>query len=212
MFNGTVDFVAKIKGNGLTFPLFDFNPNEPGVVRVELEGPNGDEIRSTVHLAAVASENDGRVLARKVVTAALSRITYLRQVAIEDARRTGDHFVPAIQQHGVHAVAINMNLILSDAAHVVVGVAPAVLKAALEQPSPPGEPNFGLFRSALQSTGPVEEFMHLYNIMLTRRDAHEGVSAYERRMTTRAASSADGTSSSHSAVSTIDSMAIPEWL
>ena len=40
------------------------------------------------------------------------------------------------------------------------------LKADLEQTSPPGESNFGLFRSARQSMSPVEEFMHLYHILL----------------------------------------------
>jgi hypothetical protein len=40
------------------------------------------------------------------------------------------------------------------------------LKAELEQPAPPGERNFRLFRSALQSASSVEEFMHFYNIML----------------------------------------------
>lgn len=63
MFDGTVNFMAKIKGNGVTFPLFDFNPNQPGVDMVEIEGPNGDELRSTVHLRYVATQDDGRALA-----------------------------------------------------------------------------------------------------------------------------------------------------
>jgi hypothetical protein len=53
MFRGTVTFRARIKGNGLTFPLLEFNPHEPGVDRVEVEGPHGDEIVSSVHLASV---------------------------------------------------------------------------------------------------------------------------------------------------------------
>lgn len=38
MFDGTVDFVATIRGTGLTFPSLDFNPQEPGVAKVVIEG------------------------------------------------------------------------------------------------------------------------------------------------------------------------------
>ncbi len=37
MFKGTVTFCATIKGNGLTFPLVEFNPHEPGIDKVEIE-------------------------------------------------------------------------------------------------------------------------------------------------------------------------------
>jgi hypothetical protein len=47
-----------------------------------------------------------------------------------------------------------------------VSIPAAQLKTELEQPYLPDENNYGLFRSALQSIGPVEEFMHLYNILL----------------------------------------------
>lgn len=95
MFDGMVNFAAKVKGNGVTFPLFDFNPNQPGVDRVEIEGPNGD-----------------------------------------------------------------------GSATFVLGISSSQLKIQLEQPTPPGERNFGLLRSARQSGSPVEEFMHLYNVLL----------------------------------------------
>jgi len=54
MYTGTVTFSARIKGNGLTFSLCEFNPRKPGVDKVEIEGRNGDqngnEILSTVYL------------------------------------------------------------------------------------------------------------------------------------------------------------------
>jgi len=166
MFNGTVNFVARIKGNGLTFPLLDFNPNEAGVSKVEIEGPNGNEIRSTVHLQNVASQDDGRTLATKVNTKALDRIAYSHAVSIENARTTGDQFSPVNQPPGVHAIAANVNLYISGGAQVAKGVAAALVKAELEQPIKSGEHNFAFFRSARQSLSSVEEFMHLYNILL----------------------------------------------
>ena len=50
--------------------------------------------------------------------------------------------------------------------NVVLGISAPNLKAELERQSPHGESRFGLFRSARQSTSPVEEFMHLYNLLL----------------------------------------------
>jgi len=178
LFKGTVHFLASIKGNGLTFPLLEFNPNEPGVERVEIvaEEQNGDKIRSIVHLAAVAARDEGRALATKVNTAALNRITFFHGLIIENARITGDQFSPLTAQPHVCEVSSSASLLAWAAAQVrcVVGLPAERLKAELEQTSPPGESNFGLFRAARQSMSPVEEFMHLYNILLMLYDDNQG--------------------------------------
>jgi hypothetical protein len=87
MFKGTVTFCARIKGNGLTFPLFEFNPNEPGVDKFEINGPNGDEILSTVYLVAVTTPEDGKTVAMKVHTTALNRISFFHNIAIENGQK-----------------------------------------------------------------------------------------------------------------------------
>ena len=64
-------------------------------------------------------------------------------------------------------IAVTGNLLVrGGVTKLTVGIPAARLKTDLEQVSAPGERNFGLFRSARQSTSPVEEFMHLYNILL----------------------------------------------
>jgi len=166
MFKGTVTFMAKIKGNGLKFPLVEFNPKEPGVDKVEIEGPNGDEIHTTVHLASVRSDEEGRALATRVNTAALNRISFYHNIAVENARSTGDQFSPLKPQPGVFIVAPAMYSFASGEASLVIGIPADQLKAELEPPYLPGEEKYGLFRSARQSMAPVEEFMHLYNILL----------------------------------------------
>lgn len=166
MFKGTVKFRARIKGNGLTFPLFEFNPNEPGVEKVQVEGPNGDEILSTVHLASVATHRDGKAIATKVNTAALDRISFYHGIAIENAQITDAQFSPLDPQPGVLVAATGNYAITGYPVSLVVGIPAARLKTELEQASPPGEQDFGLFRSARQSMSPVEEFMHLYHILL----------------------------------------------
>ena len=179
MFEGSVTFIAAIKGNGLTFPLCVFNPNELGVDKITIEGPNGDEICSTIHLVSVASLDEGRTLAEKVNTAALNRIAYFHNIAIENARLTGSQFFPLHPQSGVHLAASIMGRSVTKAAKVVIGLPAGQLQIELEQSSPPGERNYGLFRSARQSMGPVEEFMHLYNILLMlHNDSQPKVDAF----------------------------------
>lgn len=166
MFKGTVTFRARIKGGGLTFPLVEFNPNEPNVDKVEIEGPNGDEIHTTVHLASVASHDEGKALATKVNTAALNRISFYHNMAIENARSAGDQFSLLNPQPGAHMFACLPPLTIHAEMSATLAIPAVQLKTELEQTSPPGENNYGLFRSARQSMSPVEEFIHLYNILL----------------------------------------------
>jgi len=179
MFKGTVSLSAGIKGNGLQFAAFDFKPNEPGVDKVTLEGPDGHHLLSTVYFAAVATQDDGEELAAKVTAAALDRLTYHHGIAAEDTRITGHQFSPVIQPGGAHVIAMGTHLFISGTARAVLGVPPATLKLELEQSSPPGERNFSLFRSALMSPSPVEAFMHLYNLLLMLyNDSHADLDAF----------------------------------
>ncbi len=167
MLQGTVTFRARIKGNGSKFPLLDFNPGEVGVDKVEVEGPDGSELLSTVHLSSVATREDGKALARNVTSTALNRLSFLHSIAIENERITGNHFSPLHPQPGDHpSPATENSVITGEVAKVVLSITAADLKIELEQPSLPGEHLFGLFRSARQSMSPVEEFMHLYHILL----------------------------------------------
>jgi len=166
MFKGAVNFRARIKGNGLKFPLVEFNPNETGVEKVEIEGPKGDEIQMTVYLASAASPEEGKALAAKVNTAVLNRICFRHGIAIENARSTGDRFSPLDPQPGELEIAPGNNLSTGGTPDAVVSIQASRLKDELELPTSIRETYFGLFRSALQSLSPVEEFMHLYHILL----------------------------------------------
>jgi hypothetical protein len=168
MYKGSVEFVAEIKGNGLTFPRFDFNPHKPGVDKVEIEGLDGDLICSTVHLTTVQSCEAGISLATEVNTAALNRIAFCENIAIENARVKRDDFSSLDVQPGAHVLVAGTGCYALTGGDVKfpVGRSPARLKAELQQPTAPGERYYGLFRSARQSMGPIEEFMHLYHILL----------------------------------------------
>ncbi len=170
MFKGSVSFVAGIKGNGLSFPKIMFVPREAGIDQVEIEAANGNEIRSTVHVSSVASAEDGRALAAKVNKVALDRIAFNHGIAIEDARKADDHFSPINPQPGVLYASGASIAVFAGRASLTVGVGAAILKNELEQPTQTGEQYYGLLRSARQSGSPVEEYMHLYNLLLMLYD------------------------------------------
>jgi hypothetical protein len=145
--------------------LVEFNPNEPGVDKVAIEGrPNGDEIHLTVHFASVASRDDAKQLATKVYTVALNRIAFHHGIVIEDVERS-EHLSRIGPQPNLILNGLEININVGDV-RPVVGRSVATIKSELEHVSPPGERYFGLLRSARLSSGPVEEFMHLYNILL----------------------------------------------
>lgn len=168
MFNGTVNFEAKIKGNGMTFPLFTYKPpNEPSVDSIDLEGPTGDLIRATIRLVNVPTQEEGTALATKALEQAVNRLTYHHGIAIEDGRITGDQFIPVSPPSGMTLVAaVGRYALVGGSASLVIGINAATLQAELQQANPAGERNFGLYRSALLSTSAVEAYMHVYNLLL----------------------------------------------
>jgi hypothetical protein len=164
MLTGTIEFRTPIRGNGLEFQIFSYDPKEPGVVKVEIEGPGGSMIRSIVHLGSVATVGDGRALAARVNTTALDRIAYFYNISIENSKIVSEHLYDP--QPGLHAVETGDTVSFSAEVKVIREIPASHLKAQMELASPPGEQNFGLFRSARLSESPVEEFMHLYHILL----------------------------------------------
>jgi len=183
IFKGTVTFRARIKGHGLTVSSCAFNPRDAAVERVEIEGPKGDELLTTVYLASVATREEGKVVAAKVNTAALDRIAFFYNIAIDDAQATSAQFSLVNPPPGNH-IQLDAGELLLTGEHLrmVIGISAPNLRAQLEKPSPAGEPRFGLFRAARQSTSPVEEFMHLYNLLLMICNDDQGdVDAFVRK-------------------------------
>ncbi|RFC39359.1 MAG: hypothetical protein DID89_2727547978 [Candidatus Nitrotoga sp. CP45] len=126
-----------------------------------------EELTSTVRISLMANSADGISLARTVIESTFNRLAFFHGLAIEPARVTGSNFSPANPQPGNYLYPgtgyIN---ITGYAPKVIIGISSTTIQSELEQPEPPGEVNFGHIRSARLSVGPVEEFMHLYAILL----------------------------------------------
>ena len=72
--------------------------------------------------------------------------------------------------------------IFGQQANLIVGLDATSLKAEMERPAASGENFFGMYRSALQSASPIEQFMHLYQILLLFfNDSQADVDDYIRR-------------------------------
>jgi hypothetical protein len=174
IFKGTVICQARIRGNGLTFPLVEFNPSEPGVDKVEIKAEikpeNGAEsinvIECTVHLPSVATREAGTALAMKVSTAVLNRISFLFSKAIENEKISGMQFSPLNDTPGAIYAEAGCCATIGQPVGLVDGISGEGIKAELEKKSSPGEQYYGLLRSARQSMSQVEEFVHVYNMLL----------------------------------------------
>lgn len=167
MFKGAVNIRARITRNRLKFPSCEFNPNESGVEKVVMESPDGDEIQGTVHLTAVATDEEARIIAAKVANYYLDRISFIHGAAIETHEIKNSVLAPVDLQPGA-LVQLHSGdlLIFGQQGTLIVGIPAANLKAEMEQAALSGEKFFGMFRSALQSVSPIEQFMHLYQILL----------------------------------------------
>lgn len=166
MFKGYVKHVANIKGNALKFEKVEFLPQIDGVQKVEIEGPDGKEVRSTIYLSSVPSDDDGLSLAAQVNRAILDRIAFDLNAAIEEAKLVDHDFSPIDPQPGTLYARTGQFVCTGFPAFFLLTISADRLRAILGQSSPPGERYYGLLRSARQSASPVEEFMHLYNILL----------------------------------------------
>lgn len=167
MMRGTATFQASFRDSAVSFPSFEVNPKEPGVEKVELAS-DGEVLDSTVHLSGVPSEDAGRAIAERVNAILLDRLAFHRGIVLEKARRLGDQFFPlATPTGGYHLAAFSGHFTLTGSpVRMVASILPGPLKAVLEQPAPPRERYYGLYLSARRSESPVEEYMHLYNVLL----------------------------------------------
>ena len=95
----------------------------------------------------------------------MDRISISRDIAIEDGQPE-TALSPVNTQNGVINVATGNLRTVANHSKVSLSFPCADLKPILEESAPTGERYFPFLRSARLSTGPVEEFMRLYNILL----------------------------------------------
>jgi len=148
-----------------------------------MESPTGDQIQGSVHLSSVASDEEARVVAAKLANYYLDRISFLHGSSIESHEILRSVLMPiALQPGAVVQLHTGDLLIFGQQADLIVGLDATSLKAEMERPAASGENFFGMYRSALQSASPVEQFMHLYQILLLFfNDRQADVDDYIRR-------------------------------
>jgi hypothetical protein len=167
MYKGRVDFTAPVTDGAITFACFEFSPPLPHCSKVRMVCADGLSITGTVWITGVPATQEILRTGHSLVEVLLSRLAFAQELPIGLSRITASEFEPEAPPPG-------RTLIAGTGSYYLTGYAPKVsrsldtdlLQRELEQASPPGEQNYGEFRSARLSTGPVEEFMHLYGILL----------------------------------------------
>jgi hypothetical protein len=168
MLRGTVKFWARIVDTErqLTIPqICEFNPNKTGVEKVEVEGPNGSEIIITVHISAVENKELGIATASGIHTEILDSISFYRDIAIENGRAE-NNLSPVDRQNNTITPNAADLVLVADHVKLSFSVSSADLKPILEEAALTKSRYFPFYRSARLSRSPVEEYMHLYNILL----------------------------------------------
>jgi hypothetical protein len=181
---GTVVFTARVLGNRLSFPKLELTPIDPAIGKIELEtNKDASEIQATAHFESIDTADHAEAIAANAVTSILDRLAFDRGLAIGTSRRTHRTF-QSLEPNTLAADLAEVSLV-GEALTCCIGLNGAgvnSLKKQLEQTSLPGERLFGVYRAARQSKNPVEEFLHLYNLLLMlRNDRQAGVDAFIRR-------------------------------
>jgi len=169
MLKGTVKFRARIvdSNRGLTIPEnCEFVPKTRGVGKVGIICQDGKEILITVHFSAAESKEAAIAVATQIQNSSLDRISFERVVAIVNGRADPALF-PVDAQRNVLSIDVGDYVYTGNNAKLSTSLTCGHLNEILERPAPQArEDYYGFVRSALLSTSPVEEFMHLYNILL----------------------------------------------
>lgn len=166
MYRGTVRFSAEMSENRLAFAPFAFSPQVQGVDRV-VTHTEGNAIVGSVEVSSVQTPEDGTKLARSVIENALNRLSYANQIVIRPAKVIERVFTSMSPGLGIAAVVLpGVISFHGQVVDIIVDLGPLSLAKVFEPAMLPGEEYFGALRSARLSIGPVEEFMHLYAILL----------------------------------------------
>lgn len=174
MYGGVVELMADyedLRGENFSFLRLEYKPSEAAVKSIEVKADSA-RFYWQVHIASVKSREGGRRLACEVVESAINRIVFREElrfgqvvVAMDDGlERLGSisnsyvfECAPATAEMGG---TLNMRFVRS----------PELIREEvwryMEEESSWRDDFYGFFRAAMQSSGPVEEFMHLYHILL----------------------------------------------
>lgn len=167
MFKGQIDLNAPVINGTITFEQVDINASWISGVRLRLSCAEADMIRGTVWVSGVQSREIVVQQAQSIFESVLSRLAYSLEMAIGLSKITSSQVEPEIPPLGHTLHTGTGYFYLTGLAPIVRrSVQPNEIQQIVDIQSPRGETRYGEFRSAQLSTGGVEEFVHLYRLLL----------------------------------------------
>ena len=173
MYGGVVKLKADyedLRGENFSFPRLEYKPSETALELVEVEADSA-RFYWRVHIASVKSREGGRRFACEVAESAINRIVFREElkfgsvvVAMDGLERLGSisssYDLECAPATGCVDGRVNLSFLRSPEL-----IRKEVLQWMKEESSWRDD-FYGFFRAATQSSSPVEEFMHLYHILL----------------------------------------------
>lgn len=168
MLKGTIIHTARVRGDRfIDFDPFEPAPSQPGIARIEVSSREENVISVHVQFSAVASRDTAQVLARNVSRRVFDLLAFRHGLHIEDYGPPAETLVDQ-SFNGAYLTGAVVHVTGGTVAfRIGLGPEPvAEIRSQLEGPNLPGEAYYPQFRTALQTTDPVDRFMALYRLML----------------------------------------------
>jgi len=162
MVSGSLVYGSHIEG--IEFDNIEIPSAEPNVQKVEVASDKGGNVSINVHVENVASQEEAEALGLREATRAVNILAFEQGKYVRDPVCKGHALMDG--STGIHMVGNSVSV----SAHAFCvkklgGHSLAVLKSALEDPTPAGEADYPLFRSSLNTRDVASKFLSLYRLL-----------------------------------------------
>jgi hypothetical protein len=186
MLKGKIHFEADVLQGSITFEEFAFPLPGPQTLEAAVVCRVFERVTGWIRVESVASDESGAALAEVCFESLLDRLAFFHGMAIEKARRSGAELEPMSPPIGERLITVSTDIHIRTNRPTVRRTLTSTDLTQVAKITPSRGEYFSLYRSALQSTSLVEEYMHLYVILLTVfNDSQRNVDEHVRKVEPR---------------------------
>lgn len=181
MIAGAVEYFSRMQG--IEFETVECHAHHALISRIEVSAQNGGDVTFRVHLSGVTRVDEAVAIASSEVSRVVDLLSVNLGRAVTEPR-LANATLTEVGGDSPEVVGLQFlqTLQLTDVATAVRALGPVSLgslRQALAEASPPGEPNYVLFRNALAATDPASKFLGLYQILaLLNGDDQDAIDAF----------------------------------
>jgi len=169
MIEGTMKYATRVEG--IEFGPIQCHFDHPSVTKVEVSSSNGGEVTFLMVLAGAASQEEAHAISRQAVNRVADVLSINLGRFVPEPRLAEEALSEVtVEPSGTKIVRqlVGSGMTMSVTCfcvNVLGGESLRNLADALSQANPPGEFNYVLFRTALNTLDPASKFLALYQIL-----------------------------------------------